>query len=145
MIDKIHYPVDKSRVFVYGANEKGIHGRGAAKFAVEHFGAQIGKVGYVGNSYGIPTKSDPYTSLPLHMVQYYVDNFLIFADAHSNELGDDYLRFQLTPIGCGLAGFKVKQIAPMFDSSVPVNVDLPNEFKDFLNKEYYDRKSINKN
>lgn len=49
-------------------------------------------------------------------------NFLRFARRR------DDLAFQLTPIGCGLAGYKPEQIAPMFRNAPP-NVILPDEFK----------------
>lgn len=113
-------------IFVFGSNLQGRHGKGAAKFAVEHHGAIYGQaVGLQGNSYAIPTKATPYSALPLKFVKQYVKEFLDFAESNNN------LTFVLTPIGCGLAGFKPEQIAPLFKNA-PSNVVIPEEFKPFL-------------
>lgn len=99
-------------IFVFGSNEQGIHGRGAARHALKHHGAiwGIGN-GRRGNSFGIPTRECPngwFRTLPLEKVGEYIHNFLTYARIHSKE------RFQITRIGCGLAGFKDKEIAPLF-------------------------------
>ena len=113
-------------VFVFGANLKGKHGKGAALEAVKHHGAKYGVgVGFAGSSYAIPTKSTPYETLPLTEIQGYVEEFLEFAKAHKNRT------FRLTAIGCGLAGYKPSQIAPFFINA-PDNVLLPPEFLEIL-------------
>ena len=118
-------------VFVFGSNLAGRHGAGAAKFALENRGAIYGQgIGYQGNSYGIPTKDQNIETLPLDIIKDYVDVFLSFAKAHPE------LTFQLTPIGCGLAGYKPTDIAHMF-SSASGNVLIPEEFKQVLNKVQY--------
>ena len=116
-----------ANVFVYGANLQGIHGAGAAKAAHQHHGAVWGKWGRQGSSYGIPTKATPWRSLPLEEVELHVSYFLVHAAAHPGDT------FNVTPIGCGLAGFAPEQIAPMF-SGAPANVILPPEFLSVLEK-----------
>lgn len=96
-------------VFVFGSNLAGIHGAGAARFAVENHGAKYGQgIGYQGNSYGIPTKDKAIRTLPLSAIAKHVDVFIAFAKEHP------LLTFQVTQIGCGLAGYQARDIAPMF-------------------------------
>lgn len=96
-------------VFVFGSNLAGIHGAGAAKYAVEQRGAAWKKgTGHHGNSYAIPTKDQRIETLPLEVIEFYVDKFCDYATEHPE------LEFQVTQIGCGLAGYKPEQIAPMF-------------------------------
>lgn len=113
-------------VFVFGSNEAGRHGKGAAKFAREQHGAIYGQGwGLQGNSFAIPTKDAHIRTLPLEVIRTYVDKFLVFAAGHPD------LQFQVTPIGCGLAGYKPEQIAPMFKNPPP-NCILPSEFLNIL-------------
>lgn len=113
-------------VFVFGSNLAGRHGKGAALFARQHRGAIYGKgEGPQGNSYAIPTKDENLRTLPLDAIEFYVDVFIGYAQVRTD------LTFQLTPIGCGLAGYKPVQIAPMF-REVPPNVILPDEFREVL-------------
>jgi hypothetical protein len=114
------------RVFVFGSNLAGRHGKGAALFARQKRGAIYGQgEGYQGNSYAIPTKDGNLRTLALDEVRSGVERFKSFA------LSRPDLAFELTPIGCGLAGFRHSEIAPMFEG-FPTNVDLPPEFKDAL-------------
>jgi hypothetical protein len=109
-------------VFVFGSNLGGRHGKGAALWAHQHRGAIYGQgTGLQGNSYAIPTKDGKLRSLPLSDIARHVTVFLDFARARPD------LQFQLTPIGCGLAGFTPAQIGPMFAES-PGNVEFPLEF-----------------
>jgi hypothetical protein len=109
-------------VFVFGSNLAGRHGKGAALEAAQHHGAIRG-VGWgrQGNSYAIPTKDFLMHRLPLPMIEYFCDVFVTYARNHPDE------QFHLTPIGCGLAGYKAKQIAPFFDYC-PKNIRLPLSF-----------------
>lgn len=117
---------DKSPVFVFGSNLAGRHGKGAALFARQHRGAIYGHgEGAQGNSYAIPTKGFRLDTLSLSFIAHYVDRFLQYANHHPE------MRFQLTPIGCGLAGYKPEQVAPMF-ASAPDNVIMPAEFSAVL-------------
>ncbi len=111
-----------NEVFVYGANERGIHGAGAAKAAM-NWGAVYGKFGHVGQTYGIPTKDGNIKTLPISIIKTYVDDFLIFATDNPD------LVFLVTPIGCGLAGYSARDIAPLFNRALNMqNVVLPRQF-----------------
>ncbi len=117
-----------TEVFVFGSNIEGRHGKGAALAAVQQYGAIYGQGhGRQGNAYAIPTKGIGAGSkrvmptLPLPMIQYFVRVFLDHARACPGDT------FRVTPIGCGLAGYKPPQIAPFFDHA-PQNVILPYEF-----------------
>lgn len=95
--------------FVFGSNEAGIHGAGAAKFAYKSKGARFGKgYGHHGDSFAIPTKDEDIQTLPLERINDYVRGFLAYARGHRK------LTFQVTCIGCGLAGYTAEDIAPMF-------------------------------
>lgn len=96
-------------IFVFGSNEAGVHGAGAAAHALRLKGARWGQGYWIsGQSFAIPTKDRSIRTLPREMVRRYVDDFLGFAREHPE------LAFQVTAIGCGLAGFKHHEIAPMF-------------------------------
>lgn len=106
-------------VFVFGSNLAGMHGGGAARVAFRQFGAVMGcGVGLRGQSYAIPTMQGG-----VDTIKPYVDDFIAFAKAHSE------LFFYVTRIGCGIAGFKDKEIAPLFREAMGVvNVCLPESF-----------------
>ena len=118
-------------VFVFGSNPQGHHAGGAAATAHAKFGAVWGKgVGIQGQSYAIPTMHGG-----VDTIRSYVDDFIKFADSHPE------LYFYVTRIGCGIAGYKDEEIAPLFysaygmpnvslpESFVPMNGELPEEFK----------------
>jgi hypothetical protein len=114
-------------VFVFGSNLAGRHGKGAALAAVREHGAVYGQgVGLQGNAWAIPTKDASLRTLPLSEIAGYVAAFL----AQAQVLYADR-EFRLTPIGCGLAGYRPEQIAPLFRYAPP-NVKLPPEFKAVL-------------
>ncbi len=108
-----------NEIFVFGSNLAGMHGGGAARIALNQFGAIWGQgVGLQGKSYAIPTMHGG----PRH-IQPYVDEFIIFAEEHPE------LHFLVTRIGCGIAGFKDEEIAPLFHRAVNLsNVSLPETF-----------------
>lgn len=113
-------------VFVFGSNLAGRHGKGAALYARRHHGAIYGRgIGPQGNAYAIPTKDHQLRTLPLPVIQAHVADFL----AHARRR--PAVRFQLTAIGCGLAGYRPDQIAPMFNDA-PANVILPDAFAAIL-------------
>ena len=106
-------------IFVFGSNEAGRHGAGAALYAVQNHGAIYGVgFGMQGNSFGIPTKDKNIRTLPLEKIKEYVDKFIAYAKMHPDK------SFQVTRIGCGLAGYTDSQIAPMFKGA-PNNCHLP--------------------
>ncbi len=112
-----------NEVFVFGSNSAGRHGKGAALTAYRKFGARNGQGdGLMGQSYGIPTKGWKLDVLPLGKIWISVQRFLRFASAHPE------LKFLVTEIGCGLAGYSPKEIAPMFQGATE-NVILPDRFK----------------
>jgi len=114
-------------IFVFGSNLAGRHGKGAALIAYQEYGAKYGKKGRKGKhgqSYAIPTKDSNLQPLPLSRIAYYVGQFIHYAANHKK------LVFYVTRIGCGLAGYKPKQIAPMFKLAGS-NVLLPSEFARF--------------
>jgi hypothetical protein len=127
------------QIFVFGSNEAGRHGAGAAKCAREQHGAIYGRgVGIQGNSYAIPTKDGNLNSLSLYKIAVYVEKFIEFASAHPE------MQFNVTRIGCGLAGYKPIQIGPMFRKCYNMdNVNLDNDFTDtrliFLIKQEMDK------
>ena len=109
----------ESEIFVFGSNLAGAHGGGAALLAYRKFGAVWGQgVGLQGQSYGIPTMHGG-----VETIRPYVDEFIAFAKQHPE------LTFLVTKIGCGIAGFSVAEIAPLFASALDVeNVLLPQDF-----------------
>ena len=108
-----------NEIFVFGSNLAGSHGGGAALLAYHRFGAIWGQgVGLQGQSYGIPTMHGG-----VDVIQPYVDEFIAFAKAHPE------YKFMVTKIGCGIAGFSVDEIAPLFKDAIDMeNIILPKEF-----------------
>lgn len=118
--------LDENEVFVFGSNLAGRHGAGAAKLAVDKFGAIYGQgCGLQGQSYGIATKGKQMEILSLDDIELQVENFLTFAELNPQ------LTFYTTMIGCGLAGYTPCDIAPLFKGEIPENVILPKEFWEF--------------
>lgn len=113
-----HTP-DNPDVFVFGSNELGIHGAGAARYARIQLGAKQ-RVGLAKNerSYALPTCSEPGIPLSLAQVGVYVGLFIVCAKARPD------LRFYVSPVGCGLAGYTEDEIAPLFKDA-PENCELP--------------------
>lgn len=110
-------------IFVFGSNLKGVHGKGAALYAYQNHGAIAGKgIGRQGNAYAIPTKDERLRPLGLNQIEYYVKNFIEYAENHPE------LQFNITRIGCGLAGYSDEQIIPFFELA-PINCHLPGEWK----------------
>ena len=106
-------------VFVFGSNLAGSHGGGAAYVAWRKFGAVMGQgVGLQGRSYAIPTMQGG-----VETIKPYVDEFIAFAQEHPE------LFFFVTRIGCGIAGFRDADIAPLFAGARSLeNVCLPESF-----------------
>lgn len=117
--------LNNGEIFVFGSNLRGLHGGGAARVAYERFGAIWGQgVGLQGQSYGIPTMHGG-----VDAIKPYVDEFIEFAKNHTE------YTFLVTKIGCGIAGFKEEEIAPLFANAVSVdNIVLPESFVMFLNQ-----------
>lgn len=112
-------------IFVFGSNLSGIHGAGAAKQAIT-YGAQYGVgVGFMGNTYAIPTKDFKVDTLPLTNIAFFVK---LFTQASLNTPNMQYF---VTAVGCGLAGYTHEQIAPMF-ADCGDNCSFPDVWKQFL-------------
>lgn len=114
-----------NEIFVFGSNLQGSHGGGAALAAYRKFGAIWGQgVGLQGQSYGIPTMHGG-----VEVIKPYVDEFIRFAEANSQ------MKFLVTRIGCGIAGFSVAEMAPLFRSAIEIsNVILPKDFVEVIQK-----------
>lgn len=113
----------ENEIFVFGSNLEGSHGGGAARLAYNRFGAVWGLgTGLQGRSYAIPTMQGG-----AETIKPYVDAFIQFAKHNTT------LTFLVTRIGCGIAGFRDEDIAPLFADALELeNVILPKEFVEIL-------------
>ena len=117
--------LEKNEIFVFGSNLQGMHGGGAARVALERFGAVWGQgTGLQGQSYAIPTMHGG-----IDVIAPYVNDFIAFAKEHPE------LKFLVTEIGCGIAGFSVSEMAPLFKEALDItNIYLPERFVEELEK-----------
>lgn len=114
------------QIFVFGSNESGFHGGGAAFVAHVDFGAIHGiGLGPQGRSFAIPTKDWAIKTLPLEFIEFYVDRFIEYTQNGDNK----NTQFVLTRIGVGLAGFTDEDIAPLFQKALFYNnIIFPKKF-----------------
>ncbi|MDE6304297.1 MAG: hypothetical protein K2M01_05670 [Paramuribaculum sp.] len=126
--------LDRDDVFVFGSNLQGNHAGGAARVAYKKFGAVMGQgEGFQGQSYAIPTMQGG-----VETIKPYVDRFIEFAREC------DQNTFYVTRIGCGIAGFKDEEIAPLFDEAYDLyNVRLPKSFSDIIERRRAEKKDDN--
>lgn len=112
-------------IFVFGSNLGGFHAGGAARVANQKFGAEWGVgVGLTGQCYAIPTMQGG-----VETIKPYTDEFVAFAAQHPE------LTFLVTRIGCGIAGFRDEEIAPLFADALDApNVVLPESFVNIINR-----------
>ena len=116
------YKRNRHKIFVFGSNLAGRHGKGSALAAKKYYGAKTGVgFGRTGNAYAIPTKDSDLRSLPLKTIREYVTEFLRYASEHPE------LEFFVVAIGTGLAGYKHEDIACMFKDA-PDSCELPPEW-----------------
>ena len=115
------------QIFVFGSNEFGNHDGGAARLALERFGAVYGQArGLQGQSYAIPTYG-----VPLGLIGAHVEELIRFADQHPD------MTFLVTRIGCGSAGYRDEDIAPLFAYAYSLpNIYLPASFWKVLNYKF---------
>jgi len=108
-----------NEIFVFGSNIRGMHGGGAARIAYMKFGAEWGVgEGLTGQCYALPTMEGG-----VDYIAGKVQNFLECAKEHPE------LTFYVTKIACGIAGFTVEEIAPLFQDAISMdNVILPKKF-----------------
>lgn len=122
-------------IFVFGSNEAGIHGAGAARIAHKFHGAKHGVgFGLQGTSFAIPTKDWNIGPLKIEVIQFYINRFIVFATEYP------ILTFDVTKIGCGLAGWRDMDIAPLFKDA-PINCRFDEGWKPFFgdSHEYWGR------
>ena len=126
---KIVTSLEENEIFVFGSNEAGRHGKGAAKLALG-WGAKRGQgIGLYGQTYGIPTKDGNIKTLSLGKIRKYVNEFIEFA------VENPQLVFLVTEIGCGLAGYTPDNISPLFENCKNIeNIHLPESFWKILEK-----------
>lgn len=112
--------LSENEIFVFGSNLAGKHIGGAARQAFQNFGAEWGVGnGPTGRSYAIPTMFHG----RIDDIAPYIDEFIKYAKNHPEQ------KFLVTKIGCGVAGFKPSDIAPLFmPAAYLINVYLPAEF-----------------
>lgn len=114
-------------IFVFGSNLAGRHGKGAALTAVRQHGAIRGQAeGLQGNSYAIPTKDFNLRVLDLWTIQRAIERFNRLTWSMQGQAV-----FQITAVGCGLAGYRSEQIAPMFVPACPINTNWDPKFDMF--------------
>ena len=134
--------LNKSEVFVFGSNIQGEHVGGAATFANKVLGAEMGcGFGFCNlacNTYAIPTCIRVWggTLKPFRVTRPFdnVNQIKPFVDAFISDAKHfNYYTFYVTKIGCGIAGFKVNEVAALFSECLDMeNVILPKEFVDYL-------------
>ena len=115
-----------NEIFVFGSNLQGYHGGGAARLAMNQWGAVWGQgTGHQGQTYAIPTMQGG-----IGTIRPYIDQFIKFAQ------NDPEKTFLVTEIGCGIAGFRPADIAPLFKNAINIpNIWLPQRFWEILQKE----------
>jgi len=120
--------LEENEYFVFGSNEGGYHDGGAARVAVEKFNAIYEKpFGIQGNSFAIPTLDKDFKQLSLEKIKTYIHIAEAIFEANPDNI------FYVTKIGCGIAGFDIKDIAPLFERSYTLeNVYMPKEFYDYI-------------
>ena len=115
-----------NEIFVFGSNLQGYHGGGAARLAMNQWGAVWGQgTGLQGQTYAIPTMQGG-----IGTIRPYIDQFITFAQ------NDPERTFLVTEIGCGIAGFRPADIAPLFKNAINIpNIWLPQRFWEILQEE----------
>lgn len=116
-------PTNDQAIFVFGSNQAGRHGAGAAKAALDFYGARMGVgKGHVGRSYALPTKDHRIESLSLEQIKAHVEDFKSYA------MRNPQYEFFMTSVGTVLAGYSVEDIAPMFYPPQD-NIDYPDTWR----------------
>jgi hypothetical protein len=117
--------IKPNEIFVFGSNIRGMHGGGAARIANKKFGAEWGVgEGLTGQCYALPTMEGG-----VDYIAEKVRRFLECAKTHPE------MKFYVTKIACGIAGFTVAEIGPLFSDAIMLeNVILPKEFVEVIEK-----------
>lgn len=128
---KVHHdgtPAPLNAVFVFGSNLRGHHGAGAARHAMDHLGYPYGQhegIGGHGRAYAIPTKDEGIETLPIALIQPFVERFAHFT------LINPQMEFFVTRVGCVLAGHRDEDMARLFRECGP-NCSFAHEWLPFL-------------
>ena len=119
----------ENTIFVFGSNLAGQHDNGAARIAAQYFAAVkgVGR-GWAGQSFAIPTLNEHLQQMPLSQIAHYVNDFKIYAQNHQK------MKYFLTALGCGIAGYKVSEIAPLF-KGIHSNVIFPESFRPYIEED----------
>jgi hypothetical protein len=120
-------PAPDGYIFVFGSNDAGFHGAGAAKRALDYYGAKMGPQGangLHGQSYAIPTKDQWIQTKDFEAIKVSIRDFVQFTKDNQS------LKFFVTRVGCGLAGLENENVAPLFEGAV--NCSFAEEWKEFL-------------
>lgn len=130
-MSKFYYHKDgttpQDAIFVFGSNLAGRHGAGAAKAAMDNFGARYGVgIGFTGKSYAIPTKDYDVETMPIEFISFFIEQFAQVTFAMKET------EFFVTRVGCGLAGYTDEQIAPLFRQCNQQNCSMPENWKQYL-------------
>ena len=112
-----------NEIFVFGSNIGGFHGGGAARVAHKRFGAEWGVgEGITGQCYALPTMEGG-----VDYIAGKVNAFIVCAKQHPE------LKFLVTKVACGIAGFRIEEIAPLFADAISMeNVILPKAFVEVI-------------
>ena len=110
-----------NEIFVFGSNDRGRHDGGAARLAVQRFGAQRGvPFGLQGRSFAIPTVG---TSIGPNEIREAFHRFVEYARAHPE------MTFLVTAIGCGNAGYTPEIMSRLVVEGIGVqNIHFPISF-----------------
>ena len=112
-------------VFVFGSNLAGVHGAGTAKQALK-YGARYGQgIGLHGRTFAIPTKDHDIKTLPLEAIKPYVLRFVKVTNQFPS------VKFFITRVGCGLAGYRDSEMAPLF-KGCSVNCSFPEQWETYV-------------
>lgn len=143
-----------NEVFVFGSNANGNHYGGAANLAYQRFGAVWGVgEGLRGNSYALPTLNRFMERVSLGALKQAFKHLFQEIDYNPE------LCFLLTKVGCGIAGYTVKEVACVFwgavnsfydgrwttyVGSLPEGLIIPEEFYDYMPQPYRKQERFNK-
>ena len=127
----------ENTIFVFGSNPEGRHGAGAAKVAVEKFGAQYGVgEGLTGNTYALPTKdlrvkeNDGLRSIPKNVIVNNIKNLYASAKQNPGKVFKIAFRNGLTEVT--LNGYNGQEMIEMFIEAgpIPANIMFSKEWVD---------------
>ena len=117
-------------IFVFGSNEAGRHGKGAALTAMAYGAKTSVGFGRQGNSFAIPTKDWRIETLPVEDIAFYVRRFIVYARLNPKD------QFQITALGTGLAGIPAHAMAELFKYA-PANCLFDEAWREFLPKKQF--------